>query len=267
MGESPTTTTIAPIKIPTLSKVFEPPLLEQPPREQKKLRTLSLSRKSSVNFEKGLQISNARTAESPLSKASNNERKLTPSSDPDDYDIDVRFGKDEIEERQPVSKLSPSKVEDKPRISNPRTKVDSRKVSNKIKMTISKQSPTKTTDQPRISNPKTKVDSRNISNEIKMKARDLSRSMLSEKDMKELGGLLYRFNYTLKYNGHNENGYLSGAKDGKYFILGEDGIKRLIEYMANEFGYQPHIKLEDLKESSLSDENNLLGYEFMWLNE
>lgn len=225
MEEPPTTT------LPTISKVFEPPLLYADTKEGVKVPTNprvsaerrpkeTLERKESSKSEKGgMMISSERKSKESLSRTSKDSSKT--------------ISKPTTTLPKSQSKISP---EGKSRIPKAETQ---------------KQNPSK-------------VDPRKISNEIKMKALDLSKKSLTESDMKELGGLLYRFNYTLKYNGHNENGYLSGGKDGRYFILGEDGIKRIIEYMANEFGYQPHIKLEDLEEPSSKEENNLLGYEFVW---
>ncbi|XP_049942571.1 protein lethal(3)malignant blood neoplasm 1 [Schistocerca serialis cubense] len=85
-----------------------------------------------------------------------------------------------------------------------------------------------------------------------------------------MDALLYRFNYTLPYHGHNEEGYRSGNKVGGYFADGRDGVGRNVKYLANEFGYQPNITLVDLRPDQAhteEDERNapLLGYKFEWL--
>ncbi|XP_049840150.1 protein lethal(3)malignant blood neoplasm 1 [Schistocerca gregaria] len=85
-----------------------------------------------------------------------------------------------------------------------------------------------------------------------------------------MDALLYRFNYTLPYHGHNEEGYRSGNKVGGYFADGRDGVGRNVKYLANEFGYQPNITLVDLRPGQAhteEDERNapLLGYKFEWL--
>lgn len=90
--------------------------------------------------------------------------------------------------------------------------------------------------------------------------------------MKDLMALLYRFNYTLRYHGHHESGYRNGDKVGDYFFNGRDGFGRQVEYLANEFGYQPNITLVDLgkdhddtpKEETEKELNTLKGYEFKW---
>lgn len=90
--------------------------------------------------------------------------------------------------------------------------------------------------------------------------------------MKDLMSLLYRFNYTLRYHGHHESGYRNGDKIGDYFFNGRDGFGRQVEYLANEFGYQPNITLVDLgkdhedtpKKETEKELNTLKGYEFKW---
>lgn len=85
---------------------------------------------------------------------------------------------------------------------------------------------------------------------------------------KLMNGLLYRFNYTTDYQGHNEEGDRSGNKDGEYYSIGRDNIKRIVTYKANEFGFMPHIRQEQIKpeEQQLLDEKNnkLTGYKFEW---
>ncbi|XP_046664679.1 protein lethal(3)malignant blood neoplasm 1 isoform X1 [Homalodisca vitripennis] len=89
--------------------------------------------------------------------------------------------------------------------------------------------------------------------------------------MEDLMALLYKFNYTLKYHGHHESGYRNGDKEGGYFFNGRDGFGRNVEYLANEFGFQPNITLVDLglqspdtpKESN-EEPNEIKGNEFKW---
>lgn len=82
-------------------------------------------------------------------------------------------------------------------------------------------------------------------------------------------GDLYHFKYLLDYNGHEETGSRNGNKQGNYFAIGEDAVARTIEYIANEFGFQPHIswrKLDQSELSALPKENALKHYEFKWFN-
>lgn len=85
---------------------------------------------------------------------------------------------------------------------------------------------------------------------------------------KLMNGLLYRFNYTTDFQGHNEEGDRSGNKDGEYYSIGRDNIKRIVSYKANEFGFMPFIRQEQVKpeEQQLLDEQNnkLKGYKFEW---
>ncbi|XP_023036009.1 protein lethal(3)malignant blood neoplasm 1 [Drosophila willistoni] len=82
-------------------------------------------------------------------------------------------------------------------------------------------------------------------------------------------GDLYKFKYLLDYNGHEETGSRNGDKQGNYFAIGEDSVLRTIEYIANEFGYQPHVswqKLDTKDAQALPEENSLKHYEFKWFN-
>ncbi|XP_034106914.1 protein lethal(3)malignant blood neoplasm 1 [Drosophila albomicans] len=82
-------------------------------------------------------------------------------------------------------------------------------------------------------------------------------------------GDLYKFKYLLDYNGHEETGSRNGDKEGNYFAIGEDSVLRTIEYIANEFGYQPHISWRRLDASEIANlptENSLKHYEFKWFN-
>ncbi|XP_034481386.1 uncharacterized protein LOC117787050 [Drosophila innubila] len=82
-------------------------------------------------------------------------------------------------------------------------------------------------------------------------------------------GDLYKFKYLLDYNGHEETGSRNGNKEGNYFAIGEDAVARTIEYIANEFGFQPHIswrKLDQNEIANLPAENSLKHYEFKWFN-
>lgn len=77
-------------------------------------------------------------------------------------------------------------------------------------------------------------------------------------------GDLYKFKYLLDYNGHEETGSRNGDKQGSYFAIGEDAVQRTIEYIANEFGFQPHVSWKKL--AALPEENSLKHYEFKWFN-
>uniref|UniRef100_A0A6E8VNK7 Uncharacterized protein n=1 Tax=Anopheles coluzzii TaxID=1518534 RepID=A0A6E8VNK7_ANOCL len=84
-----------------------------------------------------------------------------------------------------------------------------------------------------------------------------------------LNGLLYRFNYTAGYHGHHEQGDRQGNKEGGYYAIGRDGIRRGVSYKANEFGYQPHIKFEKVSPEETPREETekqagLKGFDFKW---
>lgn len=83
-----------------------------------------------------------------------------------------------------------------------------------------------------------------------------------------MNGLLYRFNYTTDYQGHREEGDRLGNKDGEYFSVGRDNIKRVVSYKANEFGFMPFIRQEPLSPQEVQyydEKNNKLRYsKFEW---
>lgn len=80
-----------------------------------------------------------------------------------------------------------------------------------------------------------------------------------------MNGLLYRFNYTTDFQGHREEGDRAGNKDGEYYSVGRDNIKRIVSYKANQFGYMPFIRQEPINAQELDERNNRLrGYEFKW---
>ncbi|XP_052897936.1 protein lethal(3)malignant blood neoplasm 1 [Anopheles moucheti] len=84
-----------------------------------------------------------------------------------------------------------------------------------------------------------------------------------------LNGLLYRFNYTAGYHGHHEQGDRQGNKEGGYYSIGRDGIRRGVSYKANEFGFQPHIKFEKVSPEETPREETekqagLKGFDFKW---
>lgn len=83
-----------------------------------------------------------------------------------------------------------------------------------------------------------------------------------------MNGLLYRFDYSTDFQGHREEGDRAGNKEGEYYSVGRDNIKRVVSYKANEFGYMPFIRQEPLNPQELQqyDERNnrLRGYKFEW---
>lgn len=82
-------------------------------------------------------------------------------------------------------------------------------------------------------------------------------------------GMLYKFNYTVGYHGHHETGNRKGDKEGGYFTIGRDGLKRTVIYKANEFGYQPSFKIEkaqpeEIPQPETEKDNRRHDYEFKW---
>ena len=83
--------------------------------------------------------------------------------------------------------------------------------------------------------------------------------------------LLYRFNYTVGFHGHHEEGYRNGDKVGGYFVNGRNGISTQVKYIANEFGYQPNITFipigldsPDTPKQDTEKNYGLKGYAFEW---
>jgi len=83
--------------------------------------------------------------------------------------------------------------------------------------------------------------------------------------------LLYRFNYTVGFHGHHEEGYRNGDKIGGYFVNGRNGISTQVKYIANEFGYQPNITFipigldsPDTPKEETEKNYGLKGYAFDW---
>lgn len=88
-------------------------------------------------------------------------------------------------------------------------------------------------------------------------------------DQSVLTGPLYKFNYTVGYHGHNEQGDRGGNKEGGYYSIGRDGYKRTVEYRADGNGYRPHTILERVQsdlvpQPETEKEKGLQGYEFKW---
>lgn len=84
-----------------------------------------------------------------------------------------------------------------------------------------------------------------------------------------LSDLVYRFNYTTTFHGHNEEGSRNGNKAGAYFSIGRDNVRRTVQYTANENGFQPHVIYELVNPaeapSDLTDKSGVLkGFEFKW---
>lgn len=79
---------------------------------------------------------------------------------------------------------------------------------------------------------------------------------------------LYRFDYATDFQGHKEEGDYSGNKNGEYYSIGRDNIKRIVSYKANEFGFMPQIRQQPISLNELRqyDESNnkLRHYNFEW---
>ncbi|EDV51102.2 protein lethal(3)malignant blood neoplasm 1 [Drosophila erecta] len=101
------------------------------------------------------------------------------------------------------------------------------------------------------------------------KAAGIGRGIVSDRgSASSATGDLYKFKYILDYNGHEETGGRNGDKQGSYFAIGEDAVQRTIEYIANEFGFQPHVSWRKLDaKEALPEENSLKHYEFKWFKQ
>ncbi|XP_044752388.1 protein lethal(3)malignant blood neoplasm 1 isoform X2 [Coccinella septempunctata] len=86
---------------------------------------------------------------------------------------------------------------------------------------------------------------------------------------KDITDILYRFNWTVGFQGHYETGYKNGAKIGGYFVNGSDGISRVVTYVADEFGYRPKVRIIniglDSPDTPKDDKTFVLkSFEFVW---
>ncbi|XP_045472436.1 pro-resilin isoform X2 [Harmonia axyridis] len=86
---------------------------------------------------------------------------------------------------------------------------------------------------------------------------------------KDITDILYRFNWTVGFQGHYETGYKNGAKIGGYFVNGSDGISRVVTYVADEFGYRPKVRIIniglDSPDTPKDDKTfTLKSFEFVW---
>ncbi|KAK9869784.1 hypothetical protein WA026_003516 [Henosepilachna vigintioctopunctata] len=86
---------------------------------------------------------------------------------------------------------------------------------------------------------------------------------------KDITNILYKFNWTVGFQGHYETGYKNGAKVGGYFVNGSDGISRVVTYVADEFGYRPKVRIIniglDSPDTPKDDKTfELKSFEFVW---
>lgn len=86
---------------------------------------------------------------------------------------------------------------------------------------------------------------------------------------KDITDILYRFNWTVGFQGHYETGYKNGAKVGGYFVNGSDGISRVVTYVADENGYRPKVRIINLGLDSPDTPKDdktfeLKSFEFVW---
>lgn len=84
-----------------------------------------------------------------------------------------------------------------------------------------------------------------------------------------LDGVLYKYNYTVGYHGHHEQGDQQGNKEGSYYTIGRDGYRRTVDYKATQEGFRPRIHIEyaqpqDVPQPETEKEKGLQGYEFKW---
>lgn len=81
--------------------------------------------------------------------------------------------------------------------------------------------------------------------------------------------LLYRFDYNTDVQGHTEEGDTTGNKNGEYYSIGGDNIKRIVSYKANELGFMPKIKhqtisLKEHRKDNSANNNHQYNYAFEW---
>lgn len=112
-----------------------------------------------------------------------------------------------------------------------------------------------------------------IDRTINNKPVELAKTHLSSKKAIDefIGDVLYRFNYTAGFHGHNEEGDSAGNKRGGYFIVGRDNVRRGVIYVANSNGFVPMVKYEKVSPAEAPHEDTeknvgLRGYEFEWFH-
>lgn len=85
-----------------------------------------------------------------------------------------------------------------------------------------------------------------------------------QQQLSNANGLLYRYDYATDFQGHKEEGDQLGNKNGEYFSIGRDNIKRIVSYNANEFGFMPHIRQQPINQHYDERNNQLRHYNFEW---
>lgn len=89
-----------------------------------------------------------------------------------------------------------------------------------------------------------------------------------QQTFQNLNNPLYRFDYATDFQGHKEEGDYAGNKNGEYYSIGRDNVKRIVSFKANEFGFMPQIRQQPLSLNELRqyDESNnkLRHYNFEW---
>lgn len=89
----------------------------------------------------------------------------------------------------------------------------------------------------------------------------------------EIADMLYKFNYTTGFHGHDEHGNSNGMKKGGYFIIGRDNIKRTVTYVASKNGFVPSVRFGLVKpeeapnKDTERDVGGVKNQEFKWFIE
>lgn len=122
-----------------------------------------------------------------------------------------------------------------------------------------------------VAPPRPKAFIRSINADLIKQVSPSARKFLNakESDIADINDMLYKFNYTAGFHGHMEQGDMTGSKNGEYFIVGRDNIKRTVKYTASKHGFVPSIRFGPVEDDvapkpETEKEFGMRGYEFQW---
>lgn len=122
--------------------------------------------------------------------------------------------------------------------------------------------------------PRPKAFIRSIQSDLIKQISPSAQQFLNSKEtvISDINDMLYKFNYTAGFHGHMEQGDMAGSKNGEYFIVGRDNIKRTVKYTASKHGFVPSIRFGPVNDEiapkpETEKEFGMRGYEFEWYSQ